>query len=268
MRLLHFVLTALLLFGGISQTAKAAPNQRPTASVTDNTRADSLGIFANNQSGIAMCWERLSAGTARFYRPTDVRGHDASARTAPLEADTCARMRVRGGLLGVVALREGSLVNLGQRDGREQPVAYNMCNNYLELLARPTIDAAVAQPEQVTLPRTELTITTEQTEPQRVRQEEVVEVQRVIVYRYLPDIIEGQQPPPIDVILPAPVHRRITQTVIVPVQREQQRCVCYRPQNDPTAILYRYRYPDGNLYCVPRYMGERTQYPPGYGMNP
>ena len=63
MRVFHFIMIVLLIFGLVPK-AQAASNQMPTASVTDNTRADTLGIFANNQAGINMCWTRLAAGTA------------------------------------------------------------------------------------------------------------------------------------------------------------------------------------------------------------
>jgi hypothetical protein len=46
----------------------------------------------------------------------------------------------------------------------------------------------------------------------------------------------------------------------------QQKCICYRPPNY-TSDLYPFKYRDGNLYCVPKYMGQAGQYPPGYGTN-
>lgn len=258
----NLLAACVLLIGLISQGALATPNDKPTQSVMGNGRADNLGIFADNEVGISECWRRLSANTVLFYRPTDVRGFDVNARTAPLEADTCARMRVRGGLIGVVALREGSLMNLGQRDGREQPVAYNICNNWLELLARPVVAIA---PVESTLPVSSVTVNTTSTNTIQTV-ENVVTIRRVTRYVY-EDVVEG--PPPSDVVVNVPpTEYRYVQVSRPTVQTQAaQQCVCYRPLADTTSDLYRYRYPDGNLYCVPRYMGDRTEYPPGYGTN-
>ena len=256
MRVFHFIMIVLLIFGLVPK-AQAASNQMPTASVTDNTRADTLGIFANNQAGINMCWTRLAAGTARFYVPTDVRGHDPSARTAPLEDNTCARMRVRGGLIGVVALREGSLVNLGQRDGREQPVAYNMCNNWLELLQRPATTAVIAQPAETVV----------EVQPTTTEREVVdtVTVRRRTVVRYVDEVV--YEPAPAQTIVVPATNYHYVERPAQPAAAQPLRCICYWPPDDPSVTqLYRFPYPDraGQWWCVPLQMAQTNTPPPGF----
>lgn len=257
MKLLHLALTGLLLSGAISPKAHAAPSDRPTVSVTDNTRTDTLGIFANNREGIAMCWARLAAGTARFYVPTDVRGHDPSAKTAPLEANTCARMRVRGGFIGVVALREGSLVNLGQRDGREQPVAYNVCNNWLELLQRPTVAPTNVGPSETVV----------EVQPTTTEREVVdtVIVRRRTVVRYVDEVV--YEPAPQQTIVVPATNYQYVERPTQPATTQPPRCICYWPPNDPSVTqLYRFPYPDasGQWWCVPLHMAETNTPPPGF----
>jgi hypothetical protein len=202
-----------------------------------------------------MCWARLASGTARFYVPTDVRGHDASARTAPLEADTCARMRVRGGLIGVVALREGSLVNLGQRDGREQPVAYNVCNNWLELLVRPATSTALAQPSETIV----------EVQPTTTHREVVdtVVVHRRTVVRYQDEVVYETAPPQ-TIVVPA-TNYLYTERPAQPVAAAP-RCICYWPDDPSVTQLYRFPYPDasGQWWCVPLHMAQTNTPPPGF----
>jgi hypothetical protein len=252
------VVQAFILLGlATSASAANITTQKPTQSVNDNSRAATLGIYANTEEGIALCHSQLTTGVALFYEPSDTHGFDASAKTKALEADTCARMRVRGGLIGVVALREGSLVNLGQRDGREQAVAYNKCNNWLELL--PLTEPVIIKPIQ--------TQNIVEVQPTTTEREVVdtVTVRRRTVVRYVDEVV--YEPAPAQTIVVPATNYQYVERPAQAAAAQPPRCICYWPPDDPSVTqLYRFPYPDraGKWWCVPLQMAQTNTPPPGF----
>ena len=261
--------TMTLMFLGLTAQAMAASNEEPTKSVTTNSLVN-IGIYPNTEAGIIQCFHDLDSGKAIFYQPVDTRGYIKDVKTNALEDSTCARMRVRGGLKAVAALRAGSLVNIGMRDGREQPIAYNECNNWLELLNRPVEEKKSIVVTQTSAPSTETVVVPQtQTEVSVTPTETVhdvidtVTIRRRTVVRYEDEIVY-ETPPQVNVMVPPTEYKyveRPRQNVYASTE-----CICYRPAGY-SGPLYQYRYPNGQRFCVPPQMGDSTIYPPGYGPN-
>jgi hypothetical protein len=281
MRLLLAALAVCTLQFGTAASASEITNQNTDVDVvgTTDTSNPRVGV------GPVHLTEEDCGRDERVYTPsqTAIRIAEQSGRRQglvrafPNASDTetiCMLMNtsVRVGPGGATKAPDGVRVGdfwvrgysryVTRRNGRGAYI-YELCINDISRLAQPTEVAA----QSVILPQANLVVATSQTQTRTVTQEQVVQIQPVIRYVYLPARVEGALPGEVSVAIPPPLYRQVVQEVAVPVQQPQKRCICHWPANDPSVtVLYRYPRLDrnGQAHCVPLYMIEQGILPPGF----